>query len=62
MLVQILHYGPCYRYAVVGGCAASQLVEAMGLVSASEVKRRERVPYVFIIDETTSATVTTMPK
>lgn len=30
---------------------ASQLVEAMGLASATEVEKRERLPYVFIIDE-----------
>ena len=31
--------------------SASQLVEALGLVSKTEVKKRERLPYVFIIDE-----------
>ncbi len=35
----------------LGRVSASQLVEAMGLVSATEVKRRDRVPYVFVIDE-----------
>ncbi len=31
--------------------SASQLVEELGLVTKAEVKKRERLPYVFIIDE-----------
>lgn len=35
----------------LGRFTASQLVEAMGLAPNSEVERREKLPYVFIIDE-----------
>lgn len=41
----------------LGRISASQLIEEMGLVSEVEVKKQERVPYVFVIDEFNRANI-----
>ena len=41
----------------LGRISASQLIEELGLVTEAEVKKQERVPYVFIIDEINRANV-----